>query len=113
MNLTKEGILHMEKTAHTLPESATGWLLWMMALVLCSAPIQPGKASGESLGEIAAKVSAEFSEAYTRSPFSFLSKDFFLRFSHDPMAVPSPDETAIDSTWVIKLSPDTSQVNRR
>lgn len=57
------------------------------------------------MSEIGARVGAEYEAAYAASPYSALSKNYFLRFSRDPAAVAEADEIAIDGAWSIHIGP--------
>jgi hypothetical protein len=74
----------------------------------------PGQADvvekGESLPEITARLAKETAAAYDACRYSALSKDYFNRFTRDPIAIPGSSEVAIDSDWRIVLSADVSQV---
>lgn len=70
-------------------------------------------AQGETLAELGARLGRETSEAYAASPYSALSKDYFLRFSRDPDATPEADETAVAEGWRIVHSPDAAPLTVR
>ena len=57
----------------------------------------------ETLEEIAARMSREAGQAYEACPYSFLSKDYFARFSHNTKARPAPSEITIGQDWRITL----------
>lgn len=66
-----------------------------------------GGVHAESLAEIGARIGAESESAYAASPFSALSKDYFLRFSRDPNAKPREGEVAIGGPkWKIVYEQD-------
>jgi hypothetical protein len=71
----------------------------LLALFILQATCQ-----AETLAEIGARLGSESSAAFSSSPYSSLSKDYFARFSRDPEAGPVAGETAIDANWRIVLT---------
>lgn len=57
----------------------------------------------ETLDQLYSRLAREAEVAYSASPYSALSKDFFSRFSRDPDAVPAEGEVEIDSSWAIEI----------
>jgi hypothetical protein len=60
-------------------------------------------AAAETLADISSRVAKEFDTAYQASPYSDLSRNYFLRFSRDPDAKPRDGEIQIDSLWKIRF----------
>lgn len=56
-----------------------------------------------SLADIGARVGREAESAYTASPFSAISKDYFLRFVRVPAAKPRSGEVVIGNSWSIDI----------
>lgn len=78
---------------------SSGLFLAAITALFCDA------VNAETLAEIGARLGKETSEAYSASPFSALSKNYFSRFTRDPEAQPTESETALTSEWRI-LIPD-------
>jgi len=66
----------------------------------------------DAITEFYERLNAEATAAYTSSPFSVLSQDYFSRFWHDPQVTPQPDEIELDERWSIVLPPDASNLCR-
>lgn len=58
---------------------------------------------GVALGDLTEKLDA----SYKMNPYSFLSRDYFARFSRDPNAAASTDEITIMADWSIIVAADT------
>ncbi|MEK7793619.1 MAG: hypothetical protein AAB353_03775 [Candidatus Hydrogenedentota bacterium] len=61
--------------------------------------------AAETLAEISTRASIEFDAAYEASPYSSLSKNYFLRFSRDPDARAGDNEIEIETDWSISINP--------
>ena len=84
--------------------------LWLTILQAYGEGVSTGKP--ESLAEVTARLAKETSAAYDACRFSFLSKDYFNRFSRDAGAAPHQDEIAIDSHWRLLLPNDANPLGR-
>ncbi|MEX2309764.1 MAG: hypothetical protein WD738_19480 [Pirellulales bacterium] len=80
---------------------------WMVIHIALWAEMSCGQSKirdeSETLPEISARLAKETAEAYDACPFSFLSKDYFSRFSLDPAAIVERREVVIDSRWRLVL----------
>ncbi len=70
-------------------------------------------AEKETLAEIGARLGKETTETYAASPFSALSKDYFLRFTRDPDAKAESDEVEINSKWRVEIPDDADPLTER
>jgi hypothetical protein len=64
----------------------------------------------ESLQELRERLGTETEAAYRASPFSALSRDYFLRFSRNPEACPTSSEVMLGTEWRILLSEEASDL---
>ncbi len=97
----------MRKLPNWTQRSLLGGLLFGGAAGLFSEPVR-----SETLAEIGARLGKETSEAYSASPFSALSKNYFLRFTRDPEAQPTADETALTPEWKILISDEAAPASK-
>ena len=67
-------------------------------------------AYSETLAEIGARLGRDTESAYSASPYSKLSQDYFARFVRDPDATPQEDEVAIDDEWAVVLPAGSADV---
>ena len=61
-----------------------------------------------TLGEVTQQLATASKAAYEKCPYSFLSKDYFARFSRDLEAKPAADDAIIADNWQILL-PENSE----
>lgn len=71
------------------------------------------KVQPETLAQVYSRLTLEAQAAYSASPFSAMSRDYFARFSRDPRAEPDTRETAITAAWTIAVVADEHPVVRR
>ncbi|MBI4560312.1 MAG: hypothetical protein HY706_22215 [Candidatus Hydrogenedentes bacterium] len=81
--------------------SQTSFILFLVVSSV-SGLIEAG-AAAETLAELGARLGTESQQAYEACPYSFLSKDYFARFSRDPEAKPGENETLVTDAWYIVL----------
>jgi len=89
---------------------AAAGLLTLLALL--TAGPTPGAAAvvtNETLAQINARLAREAEAAYRASPFSELSRDYFVRLSRDPEARAATNEVEITAAWTLQ-GPDSPSV---
>jgi hypothetical protein len=75
-------------------------------------PLREDQAMNEFQG-LMARRDCETGEAYTASPFSTLSRDYFARFSRDPETSPGEGEIAIEPQWRVVIASDANPLTAR
>lgn len=86
---------------------------WMGVLLLASCLTSQAQTPPESLAALAGRIAKEAEVAYSQSPYSVISKDYFSRFVRDSAATPQPGEIIINSNWVIDLTSADAPLTRQ
>ncbi|MFH1571821.1 MAG: hypothetical protein ABIL09_27775, partial [Gemmatimonadota bacterium] len=73
---------------------------------------EAGGSGRETLAEVSSRLARESTEAYGRSPFAALSRDYFSRFSRDPEARAGRGEVEIALGWEIAHSSSAGELTR-
>lgn len=73
----------------------------MRSSLFIAALLLSASSFAETLAEIGARLGQETSAAYTASPFSEMSRDYFARFHRDTAAAPGAGEIAVEGAWTL------------